>query len=213
MAQQLEVLNVQVRSTRGKREARRLRRGGAVPAVLYGHGEDSVSLSVPGEELEGVLRHGQRVVELRGGASDTAMIREMQWDTWGTHVLHLDFVRVSKDDVVELPVAVELRGEAPGVRAGGILEHLVHTINVRCPATAVPEKLYCNINHLELEGSITVAQLHVPEGVTVLGDPDAVVAQVVPPKEEVEEAAAPTEGAEPELIGRKPAEEEEAEER
>jgi large subunit ribosomal protein L25 len=185
-----------------------MRRSGSVPAVLYGHGEGTVSLTVPTAELDAVLRHGQRVVELRGGVTQTAMIREMQWDTWASHVLHLDFARVSKDDIVQLSVPVDLRGEAPGVKAGGVLEHLLHSVEIRCPATAVPEKLYCNINHLELEGSMTVAQLDVPEGVTVLAEPETVVAQVVPPKEEVEETAVPTEGAEPEIIGRKPTEEE-----
>jgi len=208
MAHQLEVLNVTPRSTVGKRNARRMRREGTIPAVLYGHGEKTVSLTVPGDELEAAIRHGQRVVDLKGAVNETARIRELQWDTWGSHVLHVDLVRASRDEVVEEKIAVILRGEAPGVKEGGVLKQTLHEVRIRCRVSALPERLECNINHLALLGVIKVADLVLPEGVSVVTDPEEVVVQVVPPTEVVEEAPV-TEGAEPELIGRKAEEEEE----
>jgi large subunit ribosomal protein L25 len=207
-----EVLNVEVRNAAGKRHAKRLRRGGAIPAVLYGHGEQTVSLAVPREQFAAALRHGSRLVELKGGVNESALVRDLQWDVYGTAVMHIDFARVSADERIEVSVPVELRGQAPGVRQGGVIQHLVHEIKVECLATAIPDKIQLNINHLELKGSITVGQLELPQGIKLLSDPDAIAVQCVEPAVEVEAEAAATEGAEPEIIGRK-AEDEEAEEK
>ncbi len=206
-----EVLNVEVRKEAGKRHAKRLRRDGGIPAVLYGHGEQTVSLAVPREQFSAALRHGSRLVELKGGANESALIRELQWDIYGTAVMHIDFTRVSADERIEVKVPVELRGQAPGVRAGGVIQHLVHEIEIECLATAIPDKIQLNINHLELKDSITVGQLELPPGVKLLSEPEAIAVQCVEPAVEEEVEAAPTEGAEPEVIGRKAEEEGEEE--
>jgi large subunit ribosomal protein L25 len=205
-----EVVHVQVRESRGSREARRLRAQGQIPAVLYGHGEQTVSLSVPAEEIAALLRHGGRVVELQGGATGSALVREVQWDVFGAEVLHLDLTRVSRGETVHMTIPIELRGDAPGTHEGGVVEHMVHDVEIECPVAALPEKLRVNINHLELGQQITVGELELPEGVKVLSDPATVVVQCVVAAEEVAAEGAP-ESAEPELIGRKEAAEEEGE--
>ncbi len=212
MAQQLETLTVKGRDAHGKRDIRRLRRSGATPCVLYGHGEKNISLAVAAEDLEAVVRHGHRVVELKGAVNETARIRELQWDTWGSHLLHVDLVRASKDEVVEEKVAVVLRGEAPGVKEGGVLKQSLHDVRIRARVSALPERIECNINHLALLGVVKVSDLKPPEGVEIITDPEQIVVQVAPPTEVVEEEAPAAEGVEPELIGRKPAEEGEEEE-
>ena len=110
-----EVLEVQIRDSRGTRNARRLRQAGSVPAVLYGHGQETVNLSVSSEQFVAAIRHGSRVVALAGAVDQTALIRDVQWDTFGIEVLHVDFARVSASELVTTMVQVELRGEAPGV--------------------------------------------------------------------------------------------------
>ena len=184
-----EVLNVELRNASGKRHAKRLRNSGAIPAVLYGHGEQSVSLTVPREQFSTALRHGGRLVELKGGVNESALIRDLQWDTYGTGVLHIDFTRVSAGERIEVTVPVELRGQAPGVRAGGIVQHLVHEIEIECLATAIPDKIQLNVNHLELQASITVGQLELPAGVKLLSDPEVIAVQCVEPAAEEELAA------------------------
>jgi large subunit ribosomal protein L25 len=206
-----EVLNVEVRKIAGSRNAKRLRRAGSIPAVLYGHGQDTVCLAVSRDQFSTAMRHGSRLVDLKGGVNESALIRDLQWDTFGTGVLHIDFTRVSADERIEVTVQVELRGQAPGARQGGVVQHLIHEIEIECLATAIPDKIQLNINHLEIGGSITVGQLELPQGVKVLSDAEAIAVQCVEPVAEVEEEAAPTEGAEPEVIGRK-AEAEEGEE-
>ncbi|MBN1590766.1 MAG: 50S ribosomal protein L25 [Pirellulales bacterium] len=206
-----EVLQVEIRETRGKHVARRMRKGGNIPAVLYGHGQETISLSLAADALETALRHGSRVVELSGAVKENALIRELQWNTWGTQIVHVDFARVSADETIEVTLPVELRGEAPGLKEGGVLEHAIHEIKVECKATSVPEKIKVNVNHLELDQSITVADLVLPEGLKCLANPDDVVVQCVVPVEMPEEEG---EGAEmePEVIGGKKEEEGEGDE-
>jgi large subunit ribosomal protein L25 len=151
------------------------------------------------------------VVDLKGAVNETARIRELQWDTWGAHVLHVDLVRASKDEVVEEKLPVALRGEAPGVKEGGVLKHVLHEVRIRCRVSAIPERIECNINHLVLNGAMKVADLTRPEGVEILTDADQIVVQVVPPAEVPEEAAPAAESVEPEVIGRKAEEAEEEE--
>jgi len=197
-----EALNVEVRSERGKRESRRLRRDGKIPAILYGHGQESVSLSVSHEQFAAALRHHSRLVELKGGVSESALIRETQWDTFGTEVLHVDFARVSADERIEVQVSIELRGEAPGLKDGGVIQHLLHEVEIECLATSIPESIQVRIIKLNKGDEITAAQLTLPEGVKLLSDPELVVVQCVEPVEEIETELG-GEGAEPEVIGRK----------
>src|SRR5512146_1908010 len=164
----LEKLNVEIRDARGKRNARRMRDAGQIPAVLYGHKQATLSLTISAEQIETALRHGSRVVDLAGALTEQAFIRELQWDTWGKQVLHVDLMRISAHEKVEVRVPVELRGESPGVKAGGVIEHHVHELDIECEATSIPEKVQVNINHLELDQTITIADLKLPEGVRVL---------------------------------------------
>jgi len=207
-----EILQVERRNTRGKRHARRNRREGKLPAVLYGHGQETVSLLVPAERFDAAVRHGARLVKLTGAVEDQAFIREIQWDTWGLHPLHVDFTRVSEHEKVQVQVTLELRGEAPGVKAGGVVKQHVHVLEIECEATAIPEKLYVSVNHLELDQAITIAQLELPPGIVVLTDPETAVVECAEPVEIEEEAPAAAAEAEPEVIGRKKEEGEETEE-
>jgi large subunit ribosomal protein L25 len=206
-----EQLKVEKRTTRGKRHARRQRAEGRVPAVLYGHGEEVIGLSVDASALGAAIRHGARLVELSGALAESALLRAVQWDTFGTEVLHVDFTRVSADERIEVTLPVELKGVAPGTKQGGIVQHLVHELEIECPAGAIPEKLFLSVNHLELGQSLLSGAIELPAGAKLLSDDDLVVAQCELPQavEEPEAGAAAPGAAEPELIGRKPAEGEE----
>jgi large subunit ribosomal protein L25 len=207
-----ETLKVEVRESRGKRHARRLRQAGAVPAILYGHGEANLSLSIPLDQVKTAVRHGARVVDLDGAVKEKAFIRDLQWDTFGLEVLHIDLARVSADEKVEVEVIVELRGEAPGVKEGGVVSQVLHQVDVESLVTAIPDKLTLSINGLALNQTLTVANIELPAGTTMITPGETIVVQCLVPKVEEEAAPLPSEGAEPELIGRKPGEEEEGEE-
>lgn len=205
-----EVLHVERRTQLGKRHNRRLRRSGQLPAVLYGHGEEPLSLVVSADEFHATLRHGARVVDLDGAVQGQALLQDVQWDTFFQHVLHVDFLRVVAGEKVTVTVPVETRGEAPGTHDGGLVEQLVHEVEIEVTPANVPDKLQLNINHLELGGELTVADLEdVPPGANILTPADTVLVHCVAVAERAEEE--PTVGeVEPEVIGQKAREEEEA---
>jgi large subunit ribosomal protein L25 len=209
------LLVAESRGTRGSQAARQLRRRGKVPAVLYGHKEATLSLSLSADDLLKAIRHGARVVDLQAGAGvEKALIREVQWDYLGKEVLHVDFARVAADERIVVPVRIEIRGTAPGVAAGGALDQPMHSIEVECLALAVPESIRVHIGELQIGGAIHVRELVLPPDVKAMADPDAIVIHVTAPKVEAEAAAvAPAaEQAEPEVIGRqREVKEEEAE--
>jgi large subunit ribosomal protein L25 len=205
-------LAVESRNSQGKHRNRRLRQSGQIPGVLYGHGLDNVPVSVSADALSAAIRHGSRLVSLTGALNESAFIRDLQWDTWGTHIIHVDFTRISEHEIVEVRVPVELRGEAPGVREGGVVVQHVHEVEIACPASVIPEKLAVNINHLKLNDTILLNGLTLPEGAKILAaDMEAIVVECTIPVELPEEGA---EGvpAEPEIIGAKEKEGEESEE-
>jgi large subunit ribosomal protein L25 len=204
-----DTLSVKRREKLGTANNRRLRQSGSVPAVLYGHGEASLSLTVPATELMAVVRHGGKLVQLNGDVSESALVRSVQWDVWGKEVLHIDLLRVSEKDKVETQVTVELRGTAVGVMEGGIIEHVLHEIDILCPAMAVPDKLTLNITDLHLNKSFYAKDVPLPEGATLITDEDALIVHCVPPHVDAE-GGEPGGGAEPEVIGKKEKDEAEA---
>ncbi len=213
MAETVELMGDQ-RKGFGTHVARKLRADGRIPAVLYGHKQETVSLTLGAEELMHAIRHGQRFVDLKiDGHSESALIAEVQWDHLGKEVLHVDFKRVSRDERIKITVPVELRGISPGVTGGGVLDQPLHVLHIECLPTAVPESIRVPINELQQGAAIHVRELHLPEGVIVLDDPEAIVVHVRAPVVEAEAAAAPgaATSVEPEVIGRKAAEEGEGE--
>jgi large subunit ribosomal protein L25 len=214
MAESL-VLPIDKREGRGTRTARKLRAEGRVPGVVYGHKEETVSVSVAADALMSAVRHGARVVDLRSdGGLQKAQIAELQWDHLGMELLHVDFRRVAADERIHVNVRIEIKGIAPGVTAGGVLDQPIHTLSIECAADSVPESIRVNVNELQLGAAIHVRDVHLPPGVKALTDPDAIVVHVTAPQVAPEAAAAPgAEQAEPEVIGRKAAEEEGEEEK
>jgi large subunit ribosomal protein L25 len=215
MAESVQLITQQRKSI-GSSRARQMRRKGLIPAVVYGHKEATVSIALPREELEKAIRAGAHVIDLKTeSAVQKCLIREVQWDHLGLDLLHVDFARIAIDERVVVTVPVELRGQLPGTAAGGILDQPLHTLSIECLAIAIPASIRVPITELQIGGVIHVRELHLPEGVKVMADPEAIVVQVKAPLAEAEAGAAvpPAAGetAEPEVIGRKekPAEEEE----
>ena len=203
-----DTLEVTLRKDTGTRAARRLRKEGRVPAVLYGHGEKCVDLTTTREAVQAMVRHGSRFVELTGAVKTAAVVRELQWDTYGVEPVHVDFLRVSKSDRVKVKVPIDLKGECPGLRAGGVLNLVLHELELECTADAIPDHIHAHVGHLEVGHAIKVHDLQLPAGAKAIADGDETVVTCLVPAKKGEEAAPAA--AEPEVIGRKPAEEGEA---
>ncbi|MFM7185459.1 MAG: 50S ribosomal protein L25 [Planctomycetota bacterium] len=205
-----DTVEVALRKGKGSRDSRRLRTQGRVPAILYGHGEKCVDLSASREAVQAAVRHGSRVVNLTGAVKTAALVKELQWDTYGVEPIHVDFLRVSASEHIRVKVPVHLKGECPGQRAGGIVNLVLHEVDLDCTADHVPEFVYANVGHLELGHALKVKDLELLHGARPAGDPEETVITCALPGKRAEEVA-PTGGVEPEVIGRKAGDEGEAE--
>lgn len=203
-------LEVVTRSATGTRESRRLRRQGLVPAILYGHGEACVDLATKREALDAVIRHGGRVVDLNGAVKESALIRELQWDVYGIEPIHVDLLRVNKTERIKVKVPVDLRGDAPGHRSGGTVTIVLHEVEIECTPDQIPEKIHVHVGSLGVGGAVKVQDLELPSGAVSVTPGDEVVVTCLIAGAKIEEAAEAG-AAEPELIGRKAAEEGEGE--
>ncbi|MFM8999203.1 MAG: 50S ribosomal protein L25/general stress protein Ctc [Actinomycetota bacterium] len=195
------------RTDTGKGVARKLRAAGSVPGVLYGHGATPTPLSVDARDLSKILHTGAGsnvLIDLQvDGASHLAMPREIQRDRLKDIFVHVDFLEVSRDEKITVTVPVHVEGTAPGVKAGGVLEHFLWEVEVECTPGNVPERITVDVSSLELGDGLKVANLVAPSGVRITSNPDDNVVSVVTPQSRevpegaVEGAAAPTEGAAP----------------
>ena len=199
-------LTVEKRNETGTLRMRRLRKTGKVPAVLYGHGEGTVMLTATEKEINKMIDQESHIVDLAGEVTGTALVKDVQWDALGSNVLHLDLARVDADEKVEVNLQIELHGEAPGVKNGGVVLLVQHDITILCPVSGVPDHIICEVGELELDAVVSAGDLKLPENAELTGSPDETIASCQEPKEEIVEE---TEGDadQPEVIGEDKAEE------
>jgi len=191
----------------GTRAVRRLRRQGRIPAVIYGHKQEVVPITLSHDDVWQMIKAASHLAELDlGGKTETVLIRDVQWDNLGKEILHLDFARVSAEEEIETDVNIELRGQAAGIAEGGILEQLVHSLRIKCPAGAIPSSIKVEIGHLNVDDGVYVRDLSLPAGVTVDAEGDLLIVHVVvrgttaEPTTEEAAAAAAEAVTQPELI-------------
>jgi large subunit ribosomal protein L25 len=199
-------LEVKPREDAGSAVARRLRANGMVPGVLYGAGKKAHPFTVEERELRRVLtgEHGLHaildVVFDGQKAAHHAVLKEYQLDPVRPRLLHIDLHEVRLDQVIQTQVAVEPVGESPGVKEGGALTLVLREVNVEALPMEVPDHLELDISEMTIGDSMRVSDLAVRDGVTLLDDPEAVVATVTPPTKveepEVEEEEELLEGEE-----------------
>lgn len=203
-------LKARVRREAGKGAARKLRARGLVPAVMYGHGEPATPLVVDRHDVEQVLSHeGENVIitlELDEGEPATVIVRSTQHDPIKGALRHVDFQQVRMDEEIHTRVPIEPRGDPAGVKMGGILEHMLWDVEVRCLPGDIPEVIEVDVSDLGLGENLHVRDIVPPPGVTLLTDPDQTVFTVVVPAA-ARAAEAPAEAAAEEGEEGAPAEE------
>lgn len=192
----------------GKSTARKIRREGFTPAVLYGREMRPISLTVNPIDLKKALstEAGENTlleIHVKGGEEITkiALLREVQYDNLTSRPIHFDFQEILMKELITVKVPVEIVGKAPGIQEGGILEEILREIEVKCLPASIPNVIEVDVSQLGIGDSMHIGDLTLPEGVTVLHDPDeTIITMLSPVMEEVKpaatEAAAPAEGAE-----------------
>ena len=219
MAGERTKLIVKERAQLGSRDTRRLRKQGLVPGVLYGRGKP-IAIYVAEPELRRALTgsaglHSILDVEIDGvGETHASILKEYQVDKVRGRVTHIDLQEVRLDRAIHASVTVHLTGGelAPGVKEGGVLSQPLREVNVEALPLEVPEHLDLDVSHMAIGDNLRIADVHPPEGVTMLDDPETVVAtvtvptRVIEPEPEEVEGEEGEEGAEPAAEGEEAAE-------
>jgi large subunit ribosomal protein L25 len=195
-------LDVEDRTERGTRAAKRMRREGYVPGVVYG-GKDGecTSFKVNSRTLRQVLVGGSALIDLKvAGKTRPVIVKDQQLHPVRDELLHIDLLEVRLDEKIQTQVSVHLESaeEAPGIKEGGVLEHVTHQLNIEALPTDIPEAIDVDVSGLEIAATMHLSEITPPEGVTFLDDPDETILATVVVPTEVEE---PEIEEETELVG------------
>jgi large subunit ribosomal protein L25 len=191
-------LELEARAPEGSRSARRMRREGLVPGVIYGGGEDPQHFAVDGRVLRNTLAHAAQVIEVAiDGASTNVLIKDVQRHPVRGDAIHVDLLRVRMDQTIHATVPIEFVGsdDAPGVVEGGIFNQELREVNIEALPGDIPDSIQHDVADLEMNATVTLEVLVAPQGVTLLDDPETVIATITPPTVEPVEEEIETETA------------------
>jgi large subunit ribosomal protein L25 len=184
-------LSVAKRDPEGSRAVRRLRRAGNVPGVVYGGGEDPIPFQVDARILRNVLAHAGAVVDLSidGAAATPVVVKDQARHPVTGETTHVDLLRVRLDVAIQSTVVLELVGadDAPGAKEGGVLEHVTRELAIEALPGEIPDSIQYDVSEMQINDTVTLESIRAPQGVTLLDDPETVIATLTPPKLQVEE--------------------------
>lgn len=204
-------IKAEVRTEVGTKHAAALRREGKLPAIVYGHKQDPVAIAFDMHDFVEDLHHGHRLFDVEmGGATETLLIKDLQYDFMGKYVIHADMVRVNLQETVKVVVPIELKGTSKGSHDGGIIDEVLDHVEVQCRVTNIPETIVVSIKDVGVGDAVYAGDIELPDGVTLATDPDALIltchlVAAAKSTEQLEEEMP----AGPEVITEKPAEGEE----
>jgi large subunit ribosomal protein L25 len=173
------------REEKGKEAVKKMRNAGRIPAVLYGHGFDTILISLDERAFKTLLRHEKGLhgllnlkVEGGKGGAHTVVVKELQRDPIKDHILHVDFQKIRSDEELQAEVALLFTGEPAGVKAGGILQHYLYEVTVACLPKDLPDSIELDISNLNLKDNLRISDLPTFEGVRYINNPEEIVTAV-----------------------------------
>jgi len=188
MAQQYEHLDIAERSKTKGRTSRRLRREGLIPANYYYKGEDNLNLTVKKNNFLKSMRAGHRIFEVDlKGSNQYVMVKDIQYHPVTDDIIHIDLMRVRRDEKMTISVQLVLEGTPAGVKEGGVMMQNLTAIDISCLPGDVPEHVTIDVSELELHANLNVEDIEVPEELEIITGGDTTVVSCQLPKEEVEE--------------------------
>ncbi|MCB0859194.1 MAG: 50S ribosomal protein L25 [Solirubrobacterales bacterium] len=205
MSSERATLNATTRTEFGTRISKRLRRDGKVPGVVYSDGKDAISFQVESRDARVILGEGHALFDLHIEGSDTVpvVVKEQQHHPVRGDLQHLDLQQVDLNQAIQAEVLIELTGDdvSPGVKQGGVLEHVTREVTVEALPTDIPDSISLDVSEMEINDTLTLEQLVAPEGVTLIADDPAEVTLVTLSPPRVEEEPEEDLEAEPEVVG------------
>ncbi len=197
------ILKAEIREQTGSKYADEVRKSGRIPAIVYGHKQEPVAISLEAHSLIEGLHHGRRLMDVQiGKTKQKILVKDLQYDHLGKDVIHVDMMRVDVSEMVKVTVPIEFKGTAKGTHEGGIVEGHIGHLEIECRATDIPETIIVSVKELDVDDVLHAGDVGLPEGVKLISPPDTllVICHVVAAAkttEEVEEEVPAT----PEVIG------------
>ncbi|MHC4430457.1 MAG: 50S ribosomal protein L25 [Planctomycetota bacterium] len=209
------LLKAEVRRNTGSKAVRKVRRQGRIPAIVYGHKQEPVAISLDEHDFVEGLHHGHRLIDVQmGRKKERMLVKELQYDYLGRNIIHVDLMRVDMSETIKVTVPIELKGIAAGTHEGGIIEEHVDRLEIECKVTDIPQVLVVWVKDVHVGDALHASDIELPEGVKLASPPETllVTCHLVAAAKTAEEAEeeAPTA---PEVIGevKEPGEEEASE--
>jgi large subunit ribosomal protein L25 len=197
------LLKAEIREQTGSGHAAKVRKGGRIPAVVYGHKEEPVAISLDAHNLVEGLHHGHRVLDVQIGKKQEKMIvKELQYDHLGRDIIHVDLMRVDVTETIRVAVPIELKGTAKGTHEGGVVEMHTNRLEIECKVTDIPEVIVVSVKEIGLGDTLHASDVELPSGVKLASAPSTllVTCSLVAAAKSTEELEAEMPAA-PEVIG------------
>lgn len=205
------LLKAEVREKLGKKNTEQLRKEGKIPATVYGHKQEPISIALNAHDTIEGLHHGGRVVDLEiGKKKETVFFKDLQYDYLGRNIIHVDLMRVDVHEVIKVNVPIEIKGKAKGAVEGGIVEEHLDRLEIECKVTDIPDSIAVSVKELGVGDSIHAGDVELGEGMKLVTGDDTllITCHLVAAAKAAEEAEAEAEEVtQPEVIGEKKEEE------
>jgi large subunit ribosomal protein L25 len=205
------LLKAEIRENTGSKAGQKIRKQGRIPAIVYGHKEQPLSISLDAHNFIEGLHHGHRLMDVQIGKKKEKMIvKELQYDHLGKNIIHADLMRVDMSEMIKVTVPIELKGTAQGTHEGGIVEEHADHLEIECKANSIPEAIVVSVKDVSVGDSLHAGDIELPDGVKLVSSSDLLLVtchlvSAAKTSEEVEEEMPTT----PEVIGESKESEEE----
>jgi len=175
MAKEL-LLKAEIREHAGTKAVQKIRVQGRIPAIVYGHKEQPIAISLDEHNFVEGLHHGYRLMDVQiGKKKEKIIVKELQYDYSGKNIIHADLMRVDVTEVVKVTVPIELKGTAQGTHEGGIVEEHTDHLEIECKATEIPEKIVVSIKDVHVGGALHAGEIELPNGMKLLSSPETLL--------------------------------------
>ena len=170
------VLKAEVRENTGSKEAEKLRKQGRIPAIVYGHKQEPLAISLNSHNFVEGLHHGHRVMDIDVvGKKETIMVKDIQYDHLGKDIIHIDLIRVDVTEKVKVKVPIELKGTAKGTHESGIIEEHADQLEVECQVTDIPETIVVSVKDVGVGDNIHDGEVELPAGIKLVSDQETLL--------------------------------------
>jgi large subunit ribosomal protein L25 len=197
------LLKAEIREQTGSKTVQKIRRSGRIPAIVYGHKQEPVAISLDAHNFVEGLHHGHRLMDIQiGKEKEKAIVKDLQYDHLGRNIIHVDLMRVDATETVRVMVPIELKGTAAGAHEGGIIEEHVDHLEIECKVVDIPETIVVSVKDVHVGSALHAGDIELPDGIKLTSSPDTllVTCHTVAAAKTTEELEEETPAA-PEVIG------------